>query len=134
MSVQPLTISLGLAAVEGEDANDVDVLSRTLLAEIEEELDTLSVELEKAGEIPPGARSVDPMTLGAILIVALPAILPNLVTFFQNLSLRGFTNNVTIKTQFKDKIIEATFPLAAPHSEIRKWIEDVTQALNAQKK
>jgi hypothetical protein len=50
-----------------------------------------------SGGAPSGAKG-DPLTIGALLLVALPALLPNLVAFLQAWSLRGENRRVKIKT------------------------------------
>jgi hypothetical protein len=56
-----------------------------------------STERQIEGKPQPGAKG-DPLTIGAIMLVALPALLPNLVAFLQAWSLRGENRRVKIKT------------------------------------
>lgn len=61
------------------------------------ELGAESIERPKGGPIPEGAKG-DPITLGALALIAVPAMLPNLVSFLQAWTLRGENRKVKIRT------------------------------------
>lgn len=84
------------------DATDeeLDRLTRQLLSEIKE-TDVDSVELGKSKSVPDGTKG-DPITIGTILLAAVPAALPKVIDLVQAWSMRG--SNRTIK--FKGKGIE----------------------------
>lgn len=84
------------------DATDeeLDRATRQLLAEIKE-TDVETAELGKSATIPDGTKG-DPITIGTILLAALPAAMPKVVELVQAWSLRG--NNRIVK--FKGNGIE----------------------------
>jgi len=78
------------------DPEHLDELSRLLMSELRD-LGADSVEALQESDPQKGAKG-DPFTIGALLVVALPALLPNLVSFLQAWSLRGENRRVRIKT------------------------------------
>ena len=80
---------------------DVDRMTRQLLSELRE-TDVESAELAKGGEAPRGTKSGDPVTMGSIVISALPVVLPAVVTLVQAWASRGQGRTV----KFKSKGIE----------------------------
>jgi hypothetical protein len=78
------------------DPEYLDELSRLLMSELRD-LGADSVETLQESDPQKGAKG-DPFTIGALLVVALPALLPNLVSFLQAWSLRGENRRVRIKT------------------------------------
>lgn len=86
-----------LSITTGEtDPERLDELTRQLAGELRD-LGASSVERMEEANALPGAKG-DPFTIGALLLVALPALLPNLVSFLQAWSLRGENRRVRIKT------------------------------------
>jgi len=66
---------------------DIDRMTRQLLRELRE-LDVESAELTKGGPAPKGSKG-DPITIGSIALVVLPAILPKVADLVQGWSTRG---------------------------------------------
>lgn len=88
--------------VSVSDATDeeLDRMTRQLLAEVRD-LNVESAELTKGGIAPAGSKG-DPITMGSIAIVVLPAVLPNVIAFVQSWVMRGQGRTV----KFKGKGIE----------------------------
>jgi len=88
--------------VSATDATDeeLDRMTRQLLSELRE-LNVESAELAKGGLAPDGSKG-DPITLGAIAFVAVPALLPKVVDLVQAWIIRGQGRTV----KFKGKRIE----------------------------
>lgn len=88
--------------VSATDATDeeIDRITRQLLSELRD-TDVESAELTKAGPAPAGSKG-DPITIGAIAIVVLPAVLPKIIDSVQAWALRGQGRTV----KFKGKGIE----------------------------
>jgi hypothetical protein len=80
---------------------DVDRMTRQLLSELRE-TEVESAELAKGGDAPVGTKSADPVTMGSIVISALPTVLPTVVTLVQAWAARGQGRTV----KFKGKGIE----------------------------
>ncbi len=79
---------------------ELDRMTRQLLSELRE-LDVESAELTRSGTAPQGSKG-DPITLGSIALVVLPAALPKVFDLVQGWTTRG--RGRTIK--FKGKGIE----------------------------
>jgi hypothetical protein len=62
--------------------------------------------LVKSGPAPHGAKSVDPITTGAIAIAVLPTFLPKIVEAVQAWALRGSNRTVKFKGKIKGQVIE----------------------------
>lgn len=86
--------------VSASDATeeDIDRLTRQLLSELRK-TDVESVELAKGGEMPQGAKSGDPITIGSIAVSVLPAVLPAVVSMVQAWATRGQGRTVKFKTK-----------------------------------
>jgi hypothetical protein len=78
------------------DAERIDTLTVRLMRDLRE-LGVESVERSPGEDVPEGAKG-DAFTVGALALVAVPAILPSLVNFMQAWSLRGGSRKVKIKT------------------------------------
>jgi len=89
--------------VNAEDATDdeLDVLTRQLLSELRE-TDVESAELTKSGDAPRGTKSGDALTMGSIVISALPTAIPAVLALVQAWTSRGQGRTV----KFKGKGIE----------------------------
>jgi hypothetical protein len=93
----PSKVQLDLTVTEADaDAERLDELTRYLLRDLRD-LGAESVERRSGGPTPEGAKG-DPLTLGALALVAVPSFLPKLVEFLQAWSLRGESRTVKIKT------------------------------------
>jgi hypothetical protein len=100
--VAELRLEIGL---EGSDAEQLDHVTRQLLSEVRD-LEIESAELVKGGDAPEGAKAIDPATLGAIALVALPAVLPKLIDFLQSWVMRQHGRSVKFKGKISDRDIE----------------------------
>jgi hypothetical protein len=92
-------LSMQISAVDATD-EELDRMTRQLLSELSE-LDVESAELTKGEPAPEGSKG-DPVTIGSIIISALPTALPAVVTLVQAWSTRGQGRTV----KFKGKGIE----------------------------
>lgn len=88
--------------VSATDATDeeLDRMTRQLLSELRE-LDVDSAELAKGGLAPEGSKG-DPITIGSIALVTIPAILPKVADLVQAWASRGQGRTV----KFKGKGVE----------------------------
>lgn len=79
------------------DATDeeLDRLTRQLLSEIKE-TDVESAELGKSEIVPDGAKG-DPITIGTIVLAAIPAAMPKVIDLVQAWSMRGSNRTVKFK-------------------------------------
>ena len=89
--------------VSAADVTDeeLDRMTRQLLSELRE-TDVESAELVKAGNAPQGTKSGEALTMGSIMVSALPTVLPSVVSLVQSWMSRGQGRTV----KFKGKGIE----------------------------
>jgi len=87
-------------SIEHATNEELDNATRRLLTEVKD-LNVESAELAKSESAPEGSKG-DPITMGAIAIAVLPAVLPSVITLIQAWVLRGQGRMV----KFKGKGIE----------------------------
>jgi hypothetical protein len=107
MSTDNLT-RLVLQVNAGEDATpeELDRLVRQLLGELQDLNEVEEVDLVKSETAPTGAKSIDPVTLGALAIAVLPSFLPKLVDFAQAWAMRGQNRAMKFKGKVGGQEIE----------------------------
>ncbi|HJS28333.1 MAG TPA: hypothetical protein VJ768_01835, partial [Anaerolineales bacterium] len=90
-----LTLTINIAET-GSDAEQLDDLTRHL----QRDLYDLGVEEAERppGSLTPVGAKGDPLSIGALALVAVPAVLPNVVSLLQSWVLRGQGRTVRIKT------------------------------------
>lgn len=93
--------------ISAEDATeeDIDLMTRQLLTELRE-TDIESARLAEGGEAPLGTKSGDVITLGSIVVSALPSVLPAIVGLVQSWASRGQGRTVKFKGQIGVAMIE----------------------------
>ena len=84
--LEPTKFNLEISANDAT-VEEIDKMTRQLLTELRD-LDVESAELEKSGVAPQGTKG-DPVTIGSIVISALPTVLPIVVQLVQTWSTRG---------------------------------------------
>ncbi|MDZ7689573.1 MAG: hypothetical protein U5K69_00125 [Balneolaceae bacterium] len=90
---------------EDGDPDEIDRLTRQLLLELREE-DVESAELAREDNLPPGAKSVEAVTLGAIVMAVLPNAIPKIIELVQSWIERGTGRNVVFKGQINGENVE----------------------------
>lgn len=93
------------------DVEDIDLLTRSLGNEIKDFTSVDSIKPARLGDLPPGAKSSDPVTVGILAVTTLPSVLPALIEFIKSWTLRGNNRSVTIKVQEGDKLVEVSYPV-----------------------
>jgi hypothetical protein len=97
-------LNIEISASDATD-EDIDRMTRQLLSELREtEVD--SAELTRGGDAPSGTKSGDPVTMGSIVISALPTVLPAVVALVQAWSTRGQGRTVKFKGKIGREVIE----------------------------
>ena len=110
---------------EDTDEEELDRLTRLLLDEIQE-IDVESVELVGDEAVPEGAKTAEVVTLGALAVSVLPAVVPVLVNYLQAWSRRGEGRTVKIKTQKGDQALEVAYdPKTMSPAELKMLVEAV---------
>ena len=104
---------------------DIDRITRQLLSELRE-THVESAELVKGKDIPSGTKSAEAVTIGSIVISALPNVLPAVVSLVQGWASRGQGRTV----KFKGKVGREAIEFEGPPEELRKLLE----TLSARKK
>jgi hypothetical protein len=105
MSTQELSELRIQVSADGASEEELDRMTRQLLSELRE-IDVDRVELGRAGAAPGGTKAVDPITLGSIVVTALPAILPKVLDGVQAWAMRGSNRTVKFKGKIGGQAIE----------------------------
>ncbi len=122
-------LTLQIDVGQDADADELDRATRQLRGEIQE-LGVESAELAKTTNAPAGTKSVEAVTLGALAISVLPAVLPKLIEFLQAWSMRGESRSIKIKTQVGDRAVEVEYsPKTMSQAELKSLVETLTGAL-----
>jgi hypothetical protein len=106
MDAAPLHLTLQIEAGPDTPPEELDALARQLLGELRETDDVAQAELAEAGTAPPGTKSAEAITLGALAVAVLPNFLPKLVDFVQAWALRGQGRTVKFKGKFAGQEVE----------------------------
>ncbi len=110
----PYELRIELSA-EGASAEDVDQLTRQFLSELRD-ADVESASLAPGVPVPSGAKAVDPVATGALVMTVLPAVLPKIIDLVQAWVQRG--NGRSIK--FKGKVGKQEIEFEGPPEELQK--------------
>lgn len=104
------TILLEIDLTDSGEKADLDALTRQLLAELRN-LNVDKVRLKATADRPSGTKAGEAVTIGALAIVVLPAILPELVSFLKDWCLRKPDRSIKITHRTRDNEIHAEFDL-----------------------
>jgi hypothetical protein len=96
---------------------DIDQMTRQLLSELRD-TDVESAELAKGGSAPAGTKSGDAVTMGSIVISALPTVLPAVVGLVQAWATRGQGRTV----KFRGKVGREVFEFEGSPEEFQKLL------------
>jgi hypothetical protein len=96
-----------MVQIELDDSDDeeLDALARQLAGELSEQ-EVESVMLARSGSAPKGSKAAEALTLGAVAVAVLPAVLPKIVEFCQAWALRGQGRTVKFKGKVGGQDIE----------------------------
>ena len=107
-TTEPLHLSLYIEPRDEVDDDELDRITRRLMAEIQT-LDVESVELLKDELAPEGAKLGEAIALGALLMAVLPGAIPPLLGLVQAWLLRDQNRKVKIKTEIKGQPVELEY-------------------------
>jgi hypothetical protein len=116
-NTKPLHLSLYIEPRDEVDDDELDCITRRLMAEIQT-LDVESVELLRDELTPEGAKSAEAVTLGALLLAMLPVAIPPLLGLVQAWLLRDQNCKVKIKTEVKGQPVELEYSVAMSQGEL----------------
>ena len=129
LDVNTVTLMLHIDAQADVDAEKLSQLTGYLRSELED-MDIESVTDVRNQAAPPGAKVVDPLTAGALIVAVLPAVLPKVMEFIQAWTLRGEGHTVKIKAQRGDRSVEVEYPMRMAPDEAKKHIDMVMDTLS----
>ena len=112
-------LKIEISASDATEA-DIDLMTRQLLYELRE-TDVESAELAKGGAAPHGTKSGDAVTVGSIVISALPTVLPGIVSLVQAWAARGQGRTV----KFKGQVGGGTIEFEGPPQELQKLLDSL---------
>lgn len=114
-----------------DDSVDLERSTNQLREQIHR-MDVESVVRLRTKHNEPGSLSPDAFTLGALVIVVLPAVLPGLIEFFREWKLRGKDRTIIIEVGQGDSQIKVEFPEDMRPETLDLWIARVKQQIPTQ--
>jgi hypothetical protein len=102
-------------SAEGVSAEDLDQMTREFLSELKD-TEVESVSLAAGDPVPSGAKAVDPVATGALIMSVLPAVLPKIIDLVQAWMDRGKGRVV----KFKGKVGREEIEFEGPPEELKK--------------
>lgn len=104
MTTEPIELQIEISAQDAAE-EDIDRMTRQLLAELRN-ADVETVSLSKGGQAPSSTKSAETITIGSLVIVVLPALLPKVVEAIQTWALRGQGKTIKFKGKMGKQMIE----------------------------
>ena len=95
MAEDAVEVTLAVQGAPDSDAAELDELTSQLRSRLLE-LDVDDVERARGGAIPEGARAVDPVTLGALVVTLAPAVLQAVVSLVETWTKHRRVGGVTL--------------------------------------
>lgn len=124
---EAVQLTLEVSASDAAD-DDIDRMTRQLLSELKT-TDVESAQLVSGGSAPLGAKG-DPVTIGSIALVVLPAVLPKIADMVQAWVLRGSGRTV----KFKGRIAGQAVEFEGSAADLQKLIERLEQGRKSEHK
>lgn len=111
---QPNLTLLAVQVSAGEDATDDenDRAARQLVGELRH-LEVESAELARAGSLPPGAKAIEGLTAGALVVAAVPAVLGKVVECLADWATRRKGRTLKVRVRRGDQEVEIEGATAA---------------------
>lgn len=122
MHDSPITFTLHVSPKNRIDDDRLQDLTRSLQRELREHNGVSAEPLKSTQPTPTGALSADPLTLGALAVVVLPAVLPALITFMRDWRLRNSGMSLTIRQKIGDREIEITVPEHFSQEQLESYL------------
>jgi len=115
----------------GADADDeeLDRVTRQLREELGDLDGVEPVKPAEAGTVPEGAKSAEAMTLGALAVTILPSVIPKLIDFLRDWSMRGENRMVKIETRIGDRSVNVEVPRTMSPDELKGLVDMLAGAL-----
>lgn len=134
MTLDTNLVSLVVHVDKGDlDSNELSQLTRDLQTRLES-TDIESVDLMREQAPHPGTKAVDPVTVGALTVVVVQAVLPKVLDFLQAWSLRNQGQTVRVKVQHGNESVEAEFSGTTDPDKIKQYIEIIVNPMRMENK
>lgn len=129
MSHEQLLEVVAQIKVENGDDEELDRLARQLLSEIQE-LDVDSVKLAPADSVPQGAKVIDTVLIGTVLVSVGPLVLTKLLELLHDWAVRREGRTVKLKMRNQaGASVEIEVPASMQPSEVKSLISAVNETL-----
>jgi len=109
---------------ESMSVEEYTQLTQALMLQLQNQ-DIESVELVRDHIASVQGAKGDPLTIGALVIVVVQAILPKVMDFLQAWSLRGEGHTIKIKVRRGNQSAEIEYPAKVSAEQARKHLENV---------
>ena len=121
-----LVVSVGDRTANDEE---IDRLTRRLRQQLIE-LDVNLVEMASGGPVPAGAKAVDPVAVGTLVVTLLPAVVPKVLEFLHAWMLRDRGRTVKIRAASGDTSFDVEYtPGVTSEEDLKKLLQTFSEAL-----
>jgi hypothetical protein len=123
-------VSLVVTVGDGTANDDeIDRVTRRLRQQLSE-LDVEGVKLGPGGRVPAGAKALDPVAAGTLVVTLLPAVVPKVVDFLRAWMLRDAGRTVKIRAASGDRSFDIEYaPGVTSEDDVRRLLETFSDAL-----
>lgn len=127
-STAPISL---LVSVGDGTANDeeIDRLTRRLRQQLSE-LDVDRVQMAQGGPAPAGAKAVDPVAVGTLVVTLLPAVVPKVLEFLHAWMLRDTGRTIKIRAAAGDRSFDVEYsPGVTSEEDVKRMLQTFADAL-----
>jgi len=120
-----------LVSVGDGTANDeeLDRLTRRLRQQLSE-LDVEQVQMASGGPVPAGAKAVDPIAVGTLVVTLLPAVVPKVMDFLHAWMLRDKGRTIKIRAAAGDRSFDVEYsPGVTSEEDLKQLLQTFSDAL-----
>ena len=131
----PVRLTIHLETREAVDQEELYRLRQLLKQNLEEfPLELVPSQGDEAPQIEVGAKGVDPSLWGPIVVVMLPLVLPKLIEFLHDWTLRDQNRVIRFKADLKNRSVEGEYPYGMTPDEAKKHLEMIMGILKGEAK
>jgi hypothetical protein len=113
--------------------DELDATTRQLQKDLEE-LAIESVEIPREESVPPGTKSAEAATVGALAVTLVPLVIPKLMEFLKAWLSRGEHRRVKVKVRSGSQVVEVEASSTVSTTELKAILESATKAARSMKR
>jgi len=123
-----VTLTLSLEAVEGVDPNTTHQWAQQLLREIRT-LEVTSASFARDETAPPGTKVVEPISLGTILTIVAPILIPQVFRLVEHWMQRHERQPLIIEAERNGQKVKIVIPASVKPEQVSQYVQTVMRGL-----